>query len=146
MERYFSGKIVVIRADGSRLSANVTADEIVEFGKAVYRISFEQGAELRVFESDIDFFETLKALRLDLERSGALLYCFGASEDVYPSGMQRSMGPAILAYRTRVGAPAVREDIVDIFEADEAVIPSTVEQQERFHERWINSLSSRTRS
>jgi hypothetical protein len=84
----------------------------------------------------------LKQLRLDLEKTDALLYCFGASENVYPSGMQKSMGPAVLAYKMRIGFPALRQDIVNIFEADETVVPSTVEQQERFHRRWIDSLGN----
>ncbi len=93
-------------------------------------------------ESKRDFFEALRQLRLDLEKSGALLCCFGASENVYPSGMQRDMGPAVGAYKMTLGAQALRRDIVNIFEADETVIPSTVEQQERFRERWFNSLSA----
>jgi len=88
----------------------------------------------------VDFFEALKQLRLELEKTDALLHCFGASENVYPSGMQRSIGPAVLAYKMRIGSPALRQDIVNIFEADETVVPSTVEQQERFHRRWIDSL------
>jgi hypothetical protein len=139
-ERYFSGEIAVVLIDGSRLPAKVTADEIWEVGKSVYRISFRLGTEVKVAEAEEDFFEALKRLRLDLEKTGALLYCFGASENVYPSGMQRSMGPAILAYRTPIGSSASPEDIVNIFEADETVNPSTVEQQERFHKSWGNSL------
>ncbi|MFH0300063.1 hypothetical protein AAFX91_23090 [Bradyrhizobium sp. 31Argb] len=138
-ERYFSGTITVILADGSRLPARVTADELFEAGKEIHRISLEQGGEVKTAESEEDFFEALRQLRLDLEKTGALLYCFGASENVYPSGMQKSMGPAILAYKMRLGAPALQRDIVNIFKADETVIPSTVEQQERFRQRWIES-------
>lgn len=139
-ERYFTGEIIVVLADGSRVPAKVTADEIYAQDKEIYRVSFEQGSELRVAESEEDFFEALKRLRLDLEKTGALLHCFGASENVYPSGMQKSMGPAILAYKMRTGFPSLRQDIVNIFEADEAVILSTVEQQERFRQKWFDSL------
>lgn len=139
-ERYFAGGITVVLADGSRVPAKLTADEVYAEGKEIYRISLEQGTEARTIESGVDFFEALKQLRQELEKTGALLYCFGASEDVYPSGMQRSMGPAVLAYKMRIGFPASRQDIVSIFEADETVVPATVEQQERFHRRWIDSL------
>jgi len=118
----------------------MTADEICAGGKEIYRISLEQGTEVRTAESGEDFFEALKQLRRGLEKSGASLHCFGASENVYPSGMQRSMGPAVLAYKTRIGFPALLRDIVNIFEADETVVSSTIEQQERFHQRWIDSL------
>jgi|SRR5256885_16887251 len=139
-EQYFSGDITVILADGSRVPAKVTADEIYAQDKEIYRISVEQGSEVSLAESEEDFFEALKRLRLELEKTGALLHCFGASENVYPSGMQKSMGPAILAYKMRIGSPTSRNDIVNIFEADETVVPSTVEQQERFRQRWIDSL------
>jgi hypothetical protein len=139
-ERYFAGEITVVLADGSRVPAKVTADEIYALDKEIYRVSLEQGPEVRVAESEEDFFEALKRLRLDLEKTGALLHCFGASENVYPSGMQKSMGPAILAYKMRIGFPALSKDIVNIFEADETVVPSTVEQQERFRQRWFDSL------
>ena len=139
-ERYFAGEITVILADGSRVPAKLPADEIYTQDNEICRISLEQGSEVRVAESEEDFFEALKRLRLDLEKTGALLHCFGASENVYPSGMQKSMGPAILAYKTRIGAPALSKDIVNIFEADETVVPSTVEQQERFRQKWFDSL------
>jgi hypothetical protein len=141
-ELYFSGEITVILADGSRLPAKVIADEILRAGKEIHRISLELGADVRTAESERDFFEALRKLRLELEKTGALLCCFGASENVYPSGMQRGMGPAISAYKMTLGAPALLRDIVDIFDADETVIPSTVEQQERFRERWFKSLSA----
>jgi hypothetical protein len=139
-ERYFAGDITIVLADGSRVPAKVIADEIYAEGTEICRISLEQGTEARIAESEEDFFEALKRLRLDLEKTGTLLHCFGASENVYPSGMQKSMGPAILAYKMRIGSPTSRHDIVNIFEADETVVPSTVEQQERFRQRWIDSL------
>lgn len=139
-ERYFAGNITIVLGDGSRSSAQITADEIVEGGKEVYRITLDHGTAVTTAESEYDFFEALKQLRLALEKADALLKCFGASENVYPSGMQRSMGPAVLAYRMRLGSPTSREDIVNIFEADETVIPATVGQQEAFHQKWIESL------
>jgi hypothetical protein len=141
-ERYFAGHITVVLADGSRVPAKMTADEISVEDKEIYRISFEQGTEVRTAESGEDFFEALKQLRQELEKTGALLHCFGASENVYPSGMQRSMGPAVLAYKMRLGSPTSRQDIVSISEADETVVPATVEQQERFNRRWLDSLTN----
>jgi len=57
--------------------------------------------------------------------------------------MQRSMGPAILAYKMRLGSPTSRQDIVNIFESDETVVPATVEQQAYFHRRWIDGFKAR---
>jgi hypothetical protein len=144
-EQYFSGDIMVVFADGSRELAKLTADEVCVDSKEIHRISLQQGGKSQTAESDIDFFEALKLLRLELEKSGILVACLGASENVYPSGMQRSMGPAILAYRMSLGSPALQKDIVNIFDADETVILSTVEQQERFHRRWFESLGASSR-
>jgi hypothetical protein len=142
-ERYFTGDIFVVLVGGSRSPARITADEIIEGNREIYRVALEHGTETRMAESEYDFFEALKRLRLQLENDGALLDCFGTSENVYPSGMQRSMGPAILAYRTKIGSPASREDIVNIFETDETVIPATISQQEFFHQKWMESLGKR---
>ncbi|MGJ4942846.1 hypothetical protein ACQR1W_19880 [Bradyrhizobium sp. HKCCYLS1011] len=143
-ENYFVGEIVVVLATGTRVPAKVSADEICgPNNKETYRITLEQGAEIKIAESQVDFFDALIKLRLDLEKTGTLLCCFGASENVYPSGMQRSMGPAVLAYKMRLGSPTSRQDIVNIFESDETVVPATVEQQEGFHRRWGDSLQRR---
>jgi hypothetical protein len=139
-ERYFDGEIDVLLADGSRVRAVVTADEIIAEGREIYCISLVRGSEVETAQSEVDFFEALIELRLELETSGALLCCFGASENVYPSGMQRSMGAAILAHKTRLGERGRSENIVNIFEADEAVVPATVEQQARFHRQWADSF------
>ncbi|MGJ4951950.1 hypothetical protein [Bradyrhizobium sp. HKCCYLS20291] len=143
VERYFDGEIDVLLADGSRVHARVTADEIMTEGKEVYCISLVQGSEVETAQSDVDFFEALIELRLELEKRGALLCCFGASENVYPSGMQRDMGPAILAYKMRLGQPSLTKDMVNIFYADETVVPATVEQQARFHRQWADGFRKR---
>jgi len=54
-------------------------------------------------------------MRVELDREEILLECFGASEDVFPSPMQESMGSTLKAYRTRMGQQALTSDIVDIF-------------------------------
>jgi hypothetical protein len=76
--------------------------------------------------SERNLFRALRNLRLELEKHDILLKCFGASEDVYPSGMQEDMGSAELAYKTRLGERALTKDIVNIFDCDESVKPVTV--------------------
>ncbi|CAL75657.1 hypothetical protein BRADO1785 [Bradyrhizobium sp. ORS 278] len=53
------------------------------------------------------------------------------------------MGPAILAYKMRLGEPSRMKDMVNIFHADETVVPATVEQQARFHRQWIEGCRRR---
>jgi hypothetical protein len=47
---------------------------------------------LRAQESD--YFEALAKIREELERKGLRPVCYGASRNVFPSGMSRDMGPA----------------------------------------------------
>src|SRR5258708_5303425 len=52
------------------------------------------------------FFDALTDIRRLLEGRGLRPRCFGASRDVYPSPMIRSMGSGEKAYRLKVGCPA----------------------------------------
>lgn len=89
-----------------------------------------------------DLFDALIALRLELERGGHQLLCAGARPDVFPSGMSREMGRACKAYINRLGAGALKTDIVDIFDYAGTELVGSVAQQNAFHQRWIESLRS----
>jgi hypothetical protein len=105
-----------------------------------WKLTFS-GIELGVPEfSGEDLFEALNALRGALEKSGAQLLCAGARPDVFPSGMSRGMGGGRKAYVTRIGAPALRTDLVDIFDYAGPELVGTVAQQEAFHEKWTESF------
>ena len=67
-------------------------------------------------------------------------HCNGASLDVFPSGMARSMGGGLRAYRLTLGKQALREDLVDIFELDDVFVPSSVESQDAHFDVWLGSL------
>lgn len=90
-----------------------------------------------------DLFLAMVELRKVLERSEAQLLCAGARPEVFPSGMSRGMGGGRKAYVTRIGEPARRSDIVDIFDyaTPESVV--TVEQQADFHAKWAESMRRR---
>jgi len=90
--------------------------------------------------SEEDFFSALATLREDLEAKGILLVCYGASKNVYPSPMSRSMGYGERAYRLKLGRRARSEDLVSIFESGPDVVPATLEEQEAYYEEWLNSL------
>ncbi|MFA5264599.1 MAG: hypothetical protein WC378_12325 [Opitutaceae bacterium] len=99
------------------------------------------GIELGTQEfSGEDLFEALNALRGALEKIGGQLLCAGARPDVFPSGMSRGMGGGRKAYITRIGAPALRTDLVDIFDYAGPELVGTVAQQKAFHEKWAESF------
>jgi hypothetical protein len=137
---HFTERVDLVHSDGSRSPAGLYIEERIENGEMLYTITLLHNGRTVGGRSERGFFHALQNLRLELEKDNILLHCFGASEDVYPSGMQVSMGPASSAYRMRLGEPALRRDIVWIFASDDSVKPATVQQQEQF-ERWFASLS-----
>jgi hypothetical protein len=83
-----------------------------------------------------DLFEALCLLRHALEKIGAQALCAGARKDVYPSGMSRGMSGGRKAYVTKIGAPALRDDIVNIFDYAGPELVGSVEEQKAFHQEW----------
>ncbi len=88
-----------------------------------------------------DYFKALQAVRKLMEVDGLIPFCYGASLNVYPSGMSRDMSQGMVAYRTTLGKPTTREDLVRIFDEGFDVIPTYVAQQCEFHEKWVQSLA-----
>ncbi|MEM9547711.1 MAG: hypothetical protein AAGA77_17145 [Bacteroidota bacterium] len=88
-----------------------------------------------------DFFECLKALRYFLEKFNFLICCFGCRLDVYPSQLSRQMSGGIKAYILKLGEPASREDLINIFWPNSEEKISTIEEQEEYYKKWINSLN-----
>jgi hypothetical protein len=136
----FTRTVHLILKDGLRPEVTIDAEERLDGGKMLYTLALSWQEKTIVGTSERSFFDALRTLRLSLEKEGVLLDCLGASEDVYPSPMQESMGPALKAYRTQLGRQALSKDIVDIFDSDGSARPATVEQQSEFHRKWLASL------
>jgi len=94
--------------------------------------------ELRSSESD--YFEAMCRLREQLEPFGLQPYCYGASKNVFPSGMGRDMGAGLKAYKLRLGERTKMEDLVSIFDSGLDVEPARVAEQRTFFEQWLKSL------
>ena len=86
-----------------------------------------------------DYFEALAAIRRELEKDHIFLNCYGASRNVYPSGMGRDMGVGLRAYKMTIGKHATMEDLVFIFDTGSDVEPCSVLEQKNFFERWLKS-------
>lgn len=87
-----------------------------------------------------DLFEALKLMREFFEPLGIKMLCNGAREDVVSSGMSREMGGGRKAYVIQKGHPANIDEMVDIFDFAEPQLIMTVQDQEQFHNAWIDSL------
>ena len=90
----------------------------------------------------IDFFQALCDVRGLLAKDGLIPFCYGASLDVYPSGMARDMGRGLKAYKLTVGPHAKTVDLVEIFADGLDVIPASVAVQEQFYRDWLASPRS----
>ncbi|WP_440635990.1 hypothetical protein ACSHT2_19960 [Bradyrhizobium sp. PUT101] len=84
-----------------------------------------------------DFFEALCLVRRQLEPEGLIPFCYGASLNVYPSGMARDMGAGLKAYRLKKGVHTRMADLVEIFTTGPDVIPASVDAQEEFFREWL---------
>jgi hypothetical protein len=87
--------------------------------------------------SATDFFQALCDVRGLLAKDGLIPFCYGASLNVYPSGMARDMGQGLKAYKLAVGRHARIDDLVEIFAEGPDVIPASVALQERFYRDWL---------
>lgn len=85
-------------------------------------------------------FDALTNIRREMEGEGMLIACYGASRNVYPSPMARSMGYGERAYKLTMGKPATSADLVSIFDLGSDVDPVTIEEQERYYADWLRSL------
>jgi hypothetical protein len=92
--------------------------------------------------TEVDYFEAMCRIREELEKKEFLPQCYGASKNVFPSGMSRSMGDGLQAHRHRLGSKGTMSDLVSIFATGEDVEAVTVAEQGRFHEEWLESISN----
>ena len=91
-------------------------------------------------EISTDYFEALRQVRLRLEEEKLIPFCYGASLNVFPSGMCRDMSAGMKAYRMTIGKHAdPKKDLVGIFEEGQDVIPATVARQKEYFDEWLKS-------
>jgi len=88
-------------------------------------------------ENARDFFEALCKIRLHMEKDTLIPFCYGASLNVYPSGMARDMASGLKAYKMQLGKHVSRQDLVHIFAEGPDVIPASVAHQRAFFEQWL---------
>jgi hypothetical protein len=84
-----------------------------------------------------DYFEAFCEIRLQLEKEGLLPFCYGASHNVYPSGMARGMGAGLTAYKLEKGKQASSKDLVEIFTEGPDIIPASIALQKQFYESGL---------
>ena len=131
---------VAVLLDGCRLDAVLLRwDEAPEDEDKV-KLELNYDTTTVTVWSEHGYFRALSEIRTRIERTNALVVCYGSSENVYPSPMIESMGYGEKAYRLAMGRPALTSDLVSIFDVGPEVIPSTVNQQKNYYKAWLESL------
>lgn len=92
--------------------------------------------------SATDYFDAFCQIRLQLESERLMPVCYGASLNVFPSRMSRSMGSGLKAYRLTTGRQALTKDLVNIFDSGPDVVPASVANQKEHFNAWIHSLKA----
>ena len=87
-----------------------------------------------------DFFDALEEARLPFEADGYRLICYGASLNVFPSGMGRDWTQGQESYQFIENGP---KETKDIFQTGEDVIPATVKEQRLFFLQWSQGREGR---
>jgi hypothetical protein len=95
--------------------------------------------EKRITAKASDFFEAMCQIRIELEKERLIPFCYGASLNVWPSGMGRDMGAGRLAYKLKIGKHASKVDLVNIFDVGPDIIPAYVPRQKEYAEEWLAS-------
>jgi hypothetical protein len=135
--------IALVDQTGARVTANIAGD--VEhstkdgFAHRDCALTLSFGNTI-LHGSAFDFFEALCQIREQLVALSLTPLCYGASLNVYPSGMMRDMRLGLYGYKQTIGEKATRESAVRIFDTGIDIEPSTVAIQKVFHENWRKSL------
>jgi hypothetical protein len=128
---------VQLYRQGERLTCHLTWSR---YRDRTYRIDLH-GPEGWVTSTADDLFAALQQIRGVLEGGGWYVAVQGARRDASPSGMLRDTVGARNVYILHLGKDMDRNDLVDIFaEADER-LPGTVDQQNKFYQRWRASVT-----
>jgi hypothetical protein len=129
--------VVVLLPDGAAAAGTFVLHEDAD------AVRLELNLEGRSFIADsvYGYFDAMSSIRSMIEPDGHRLLCFGASKHVHPSGMSASMGTGDKAFRLTIGKRASMSDLLDIFDADDSVVPATLQEQRDYLEEWLRSVS-----
>lgn len=114
---------------------------LIELTENEETVEIKFSLEKLVLEKEGDnYFETLNALREELEKKNIKLLCKGCCKNVYPSAMLLNMGSGRKAYTLIYGKQAKMDSLVDIFDSCSIEEYATIEQQLEYFENWAISL------
>jgi hypothetical protein len=120
---------------GDDETANITTEPVGN----LHRITFRYRDKM--LEADAtDYFEAFCKIRTQLENERLIPFCYGASLNVFPSGMCRDMSAGMKAYRLTLGRKPSLGDLVGIFDEGADVMPASVALQKEHFNDWRKSI------
>jgi len=135
-----------------RMEDGATRTAKIEWGA-----NSKNGSESRAFvcvtfggksekKAAFDCYGAFQEARRVFESEGCRFLCYGASLNVWPSGMARDMGMGLKCYKLPKNRAATLDDLVPIFDAGDDVIPSTVDEQCAYAKAWFENARQRGRT
>ena len=129
-----SDHIVHLIGSSNDETATITAEPVGDLCRITFRYRD------KMLQADAtDYFEALCKIRKQLANERLIPFCYGASLNVYPSGMCRDMSAGMTAYRLTLGKKPSRGDLVRIFDEGADVIPVSVTLQKEHFDDWLKS-------
>ncbi len=126
--------VPVILADGS----TIQGEFLVYDTNRLCRLDLSFDDRL-ISKTARDLFEALILIRHELDAVGLKVVCYGACQDVHPSGRSRSQSRGVKASR-RVMGQKPTEETLNILATGPDVIPVTVREQDNYYDEWVLSV------
>lgn len=139
MEQPITAQIDLVNASGETRTAHLSGNHHWNGPLPVCRLTLNAG-DITASGEGPDYFDAFCRIREELAAHGLVPRCYGASRDVYPSGMGRDMGLGLKAYRMTLGQHVTGDDLVSIFDSAPDLDPASVAEQEQFAATWRQSL------
>lgn len=127
--------VKLIQNDGDTFDGALIIDEARED----FRVSLVYHNKT-LSEAGWNYIDSLCKIRRLLEVENILLNCYGASRNVRPSGMSIDMCGGVAAHQFTLGKRTEHQDLVTIWETGPDVDPATVDEQEEFYQKWLQSI------
>jgi hypothetical protein len=126
-------------ADESRLPCVVTLRDIEDDDICELRLD-RQGAPPLVFQSSVDFEDTLIELRKELERQGLLLLCNRYRRNAFVSSMARQMSTGLSCYLVSPSKPVDPEKLADSLGPASREDVVLAEEGAKYISEWIDGF------
>lgn len=125
-------KVPLLYPDATEIEATIELD------KDGYQIVLIAPGIHECVEHADDYFDAFAEIRGRLAKRDIYPICYGASRDVWPSGMCRDMGGGLKAYQFDASGNA--DMLVDIFATGPGINPVSPKEQREFMGKFLRHL------